>query len=512
MAKSNKSGIVVSESKDFTPLTLTGMSTGVKGRIGKISSADICTYVGARPEIRHFQLLQYLSQEGFYCFKVNGDKYSVYRVIDGIASRCETSDVVNFILNNVMHKKTNKGNYKCIYDFHREIFVRNPNRYFGESKIQLLPSLESSMLRDTKDCAYFPFSNGIVSVNRDNVKIRSYKDILNDDKIVVENKIIKKHVKLVSKDEAMKSDFALFAIRAVGDEGFDALCKSMGYMLHTYKDASRAKMVFYSDANRGDGIARGRSGKSLCANLALSQLRKVSVIDGKQFNSQDRFMLDGFDVESDIISFQDMRKAFDKETLYNMITGDLQVNKKYMSTRIIPFEYSPKIIADSNYGISLIGSSDVGRINVIGFDNYYNDTHQPIHEFGKVFFSEWTTEEWDKFYSFMFYCVQLYLNEGMRNYRLDEMMSNNLYSSFPAELVDMVKFNIDFLKEPHTSEEWWRVITFWNGEELIIPKKERMTSINSIMSKLGYIRRMAKKSVREGDYTTSVYTHWFEDN
>ena len=60
MGKSDKSGIVVSEAKDFTPLTLTGMSTGVKGRIGKISAADICTYVGARPEIRHFQLLQYL--------------------------------------------------------------------------------------------------------------------------------------------------------------------------------------------------------------------------------------------------------------------------------------------------------------------------------------------------------------------------------------------------------------------------------------------------------------------
>lgn len=505
---------IVKESKDFTPLVMGGQvsgSTGVKGRKGKIEASDICTFVNGRADIRHFQLLQYLSQEGFYSYKVNGDKYSVYRVIDGIANRCETSDVIKFILDTVMHKKTPRGEYKCVYDFHREVFVRTPNRFFGDSKIQMLPPLDNSTLRDTKDCAYFAFVNGIVRVTKDEVKLFPYKDILKDDKLVLGSKIIKRGVKVVDREEALASDFALFTSRAVGDDGFSALCRSMGYMLHCYKDASRAKMVFYSDANKGDGIARGRSGKSLCANLAISQLRKVSVINGKQFSSNDRFMLDGFDVESDIISFQDMRKAFDKETLYNMITGDLQVSKKYMSTRIIPFEYSPKIIADSNYGISLIGSSDVGRINVIGFDNYYSDIHQPIHEFGKVFFSEWTEQDWNKFYTFMFYCVQMYLNQGLSNYRLDEMMSNNLYTMYPMELVEMVKLNMSFLKEPHTTDEWWKVITFWEGDELIIPKKERLATINGIMNKLGYSKRISKKSVREGESTTSIYNHWFED-
>ena len=144
------------------------------------------------------------------------------------------------------------------------------------------------------------------------------------------------------------------------------------------------------------------------------------------------------------------------------------------------------IIADSNYGISLIGSSDVGRINVIGFDNYYSDIHQPIHEFGKVFFNEWSEEEWNKFYTFMFYCVQMYLNEGLSNYRLDEMMSNNLYTLYPMELVEMIKLNIDFLKEEHTIEEWWNVITFWSGDELLIPRKDRLATVNNIMNKLGY--------------------------
>ena len=510
----SKKETIVRESENFTPLVMGGLvsgSNGIKsGRSGKIMPSDICVY-DKGVEIRHYQLLQYLAQEGFYSFKVNGDKHSVYRVIDGVANRCETSDVIKFILETVMHKKTPRGEYKCVYDFHREVFVRNPSRYFGESKIQLLPPLDAAMLRDTKECAYFPFINGVVKVSKDSIKVYQYKDVLKGDKIVLGSKIIKRGVKVLSKDDAFKGNFALFASRAVGDDGFSALCRSMGYMLHTYKDASRAKMVFFSDANKSDGIARGRSGKSLCANLALSQLRKVSVIDGKQFSANDRFMLDGFDMESDIISFQDMRKAFDKETLYNMITGDLQVSKKYLSTRVIPFEYSPKIIADSNYGISLIGSSDVGRINVIGFDNYYSDVHQPIHEFGKVFFNEWSEDEWNKFYTFMFFCVQMYLNEGLSNYRLDEMMSNNLYTLYPMELVEMIKLNIDFLKEEHTIEEWWNVITFWNGDELLIPRKDRLATVNNIMNKLGYSKRIKKKSIRQGDSTTSVYLHWFED-
>lgn len=111
----------------------------------------------------------------------------------------------------------------------------------------------------------------------------------------------------------------------------------------------------------------------------------------------------------------------------------------------------------------------------------------------------------------MFYCVQMYLNEGLSNYRLDEMMSNNLYTLYPMELVEMIKLNIDFLKEEHTIEEWWNVITFWSGDELLIPRKDRLATVNNIMNKLGYSKRIKKKSVRQGDSTTSIYLHWFED-
>ena len=82
-----------------------------------------------------------------------------------------------------MHKKTPRGEYKCVYDFHREVFVRNPSRYFGDSKIQLLPPLDAAMLRDTKDYAYFPFINGVVRVSKDEVKVLQYKDVLKGDKI-----------------------------------------------------------------------------------------------------------------------------------------------------------------------------------------------------------------------------------------------------------------------------------------------------------------------------------------
>lgn len=495
----DKSGVSVSS----------GVSTT---KNSKITPKDICTYSNGRAEIRHWELIQFLKQEGFYRSKDVNNRYVLYRVIDNVASVVDIGDVSKFIIDNVMHKRTNRGEYKSVYDFHREIFSRKPSTYISNSKIQLLDDIELSILRDTKDTAYFPFINGMVCVTADKITLRDYKKVIPKDKVIFGEKIKKREVGFVSKEEAFSGDFATFCSRAVGDEGFELLCRSMGYMLHTYKDPARARMIFYSDANRGDGMALGRSGKSLCAEVALSQLRSVSVIDGKQFNPNDRFMLDAFDVNCDIVSFQDMRKAFDKTTLYNMITGDFQVNQKHKNTRTIPFEYSPKIIADSNYGISLMGSSDLGRITVIGFDNHYNDTHQPIDEFGRVFFSEWDNQEWNRFYTFMFYCVQMYMKEGIRSYRLSEMMTNNLYTMYPAILIDMIKANIDFLREEHTAEEIWEAIPYWEGDDLSLPKSSRLSTLTTIMVKLGYMKKFRKKSIREGDTTTSIYLHWFEQS
>ena len=518
----------VSKRPNLPTLLDGGGRVAVRGRAGKLGAKDFCVSVNsgysASFNILQHVLFAYLEQEGFYSHRTDVNSYDVYKVDDGIASRVDVADVIRYIIDNAFHERrvhrstgevTLRLNNK--YKMHYERFFSNPNRYFGASKVSLLKELSADLLRDTKDRSYFFYLNGVVVVTADDIKLQTYEKTLGKGKIVLADSIKKREVEIVDRDVALESDFSVFMTRAVTDEGVSSLRRSMGYMMHRHKDPARAKMVFYSDAERSEGIAFGRTGKSLCAKVALSQMRNVSVVDGKQFSSSDRFMLDGVDPSADIISFQDMRKAFDKEALYNMITGDLQINQKYKSVRTIPFELSPKLIADSNYGISLLGSSDLARINVVGFDNYYNDLHQPRDDFGgRTFFSEWSPEQWHEFDTLMFMCVQEYLQLGLKNHRLDDMVSNNLYTRYPADLVDMIKDNRDILLHKNTPETWFDHIPYWKDDNYT-KRREKIAIISTIMKESGFTRYANKRSVRIMDEVTgeerqtSEYVYWFEE-
>lgn len=482
-----------------------------KKKIVKIKDFAVIDSAG-RPDIKQYHLIQYLSQHGFFCYQYGYDDYVLYKVDENnIADVCNKVDIYNYIINEIFSKK---GSSTCNYPAHREFFIRRFENILSKNKLNLLAKINANTLRDNKYESFFPFDNGIVCVTKDNIEIKRYNQVLKGNNVVLKSKIIKKQVKIISRDIAMNSDFAVFASRAVGEEGFSYLRRALGYMMHLYKDSANAKMIFFSDANNSYGVPNGRTGKSLCAKIALQQIREVATIDGKQFNQNDKFMFDNVDANTDIMCLQDMRNDFNKETLYNMITGDFQIGQKYKPKQSIPFERSPKIIADSNYGISLRGGSDLGRFIVIGFDNYYDDEHTPIDEFKREFFgSEWNEDDWNKFYSFMFYCEQDYLRYGIANYKIKDLLSNSLYSRFPRDLINQIKDNIPMFMEKHTTSDWWKYITYWNNDESTLDST-KMKTIKAIMLELGYVKDYDtyKYRVENGinSYTTSAIRHWFK--
>ena len=89
------------------------------------------------------------------------------------------------------------------------------------------------------------------------------------------------------------------------------------------------------------------------------------------------------DESTDIVCLQDMRSNFNKETLYNAITGNFEIGKKYKAKEVIPFSRSPKLIADSNFGIKLSGNSDLARFVVIGFSHYWSKDNEPMYRYKK---------------------------------------------------------------------------------------------------------------------------------
>jgi len=47
------------------------------------------------------------------------------------------------------------------------------------------------------------------------------------------------------------------------------------------------------------------------------------------------------------------------------------------------------------------------------FKQYFNKSHTPEEEFGHILYDDWDSDEWNKFYNFMFDCFQYYLNNGL---------------------------------------------------------------------------------------------------
>ena len=47
---------------------------------------------------------------------------------------------------------------------------------------------------------------------------------------------------------------------------------------------------------------------------------------------------------------------------------------------------------------------------------YYDAVFTPAVEAGHWFFDDWTKTEWDKFYNFMFHCIQEFLTHGLTEY------------------------------------------------------------------------------------------------
>lgn len=488
-------------------------------KLGVIDIEDVLRNVGGRADWHFTSFYGWLKQAGFF---VKAGMF--YRVVDSIASVVSIKDISDYVEENLFYDRTPTGRIRYVYRDHLEMFNKNRSRYINEKNFLLvLGEYIGSELRDTRECAYFPFLNGIVVCSKDGVVLRSYSDVLVGGLMVYEDKIIKREVTVLSKEAGWSSDFGRFCKLAIDGEeksrrGVMYLRRALGYMLHNYKDPANARMVFFTDVNNSEGISEGRSGKSLCSQVALHQLRRLAVIDGKQFDSRDKFMLETVDRGTEIVCMQDIRNDFRQETLNNMITGDFQIGRKYLKKEVIPFRYAPKIIADSNFALRLVGGSDFARVCVIGFSHYFNYKNTPTLYFKRRFFDEWNEREWNKFYTFMFYCVVEYMNYGCQSYKLDEVLNYSIYNKYPMELCVEIKGIIDsndnFFMCPMESKYYWERIGYFNSIGDDIGNYSKLNMVTNIMREYGWKKYSKVMTVfegrKEGKKDTSKVVHWFE--
>lgn len=287
-------------------------------------------------------------------------------------------------------------------------FCAKSTMLFNENHLNMLDSIELEMIRDTKHTAYIPFINGICKATKNKVEMIDYIDA---EGYLWENQIIPR-VFIPSTD--VKNDFQDL-VSKVSDgntERISALERTIGYLIHSYKDKSNQLSVIINDQEINDN-PNGRSGKSLLIT-ALTHFKRVVKIDGKTFDAKKSdFTYQRVNLDTQILAFDDVKKNFDFESLFSIITEGIPVNKKNKDELFIPFDRSPKIMITTNYVINGAGSSHDGRRHEIEFYQYFNNKVTPLKEYGRLLFDSWSADDWVKFDNYMVSTLQDFLGNGL---------------------------------------------------------------------------------------------------
>jgi hypothetical protein len=186
---------------------------------------------------------------------------------------------------------------------------------------------------------------------------------------------------------------------------------TIGFLLHGYKNLSFCPAVILNDEVISDN-PEGGTGKGLFMN-ALSCMKKLVVIDGKSFTFERSFAYQLVSADTQILCFDDVKKHFDFERLFSVVTEGLTLEKKNKDAIKIPFSKSPKIAITTNYAIKGSGNSFARRKWELELHQYYSKSFTPLDEFGKLMFGDWNDEDWCEFDNYMIGCLKGYLNTGL---------------------------------------------------------------------------------------------------
>lgn len=291
-----------------------------------------------------------------------------------------------------------------------EVLYRSANSIFSDNMLEFLEYADVDILRATSNDSYFPFLNCIVRVSKYNkIEVLSYDQI--DGKYVWDSSVIKHEFNL---DFDYKNfSFYKFLEKINNDESNRLIfCNQIiGYLLHEYRDPLNPVTVVFgeetSDTNLGGGAGKG------ILTTALAKLSNLINIDGKSFNPDREFAFQRVNVDSRLVVLQDTTDKFDFEALFSKTTDGFTIRKMFTPEIFVPFELSPKFIITTNYTVDNSSSASERRLKLLEFSSFFNSKNKPIDYLGEVLFNSWDSEKWNKFYTLMFDCVLLYLENGI---------------------------------------------------------------------------------------------------
>lgn len=197
----------------------------------------------------------------------------------------------------------------------------------------------------------------------------------------------------------------------------------IGYLLHRYKSASDAYAPLLLDyaISNSPRDKNGRSGKTFLLK-AIGKLLKMVLKDMRRESkkSNQQFALSGVKESTGLIIIDECPEDFAFETLYAMITEDLEVERKKENAVIIPFSKSPKFAVATNNTLKDHSPSTEGRFAPVVIGDYYHwktatndylETRQISDTFGmNLLEGDYPEGDWQADIHFMLECLQMYLS------------------------------------------------------------------------------------------------------
>ena len=350
-------------------------------------------------KIVHILFKQFLEDSGFYKYCPEGGKNYVFvKVTNNLIDHTSEKEIKDFVLSYLLELDD-----ISVYNY----FADN-TRFFKEEFLSMLSTIDIYFIDDTKDVSYLYYKNCAVKITKNDILPIDYLDLGG---YVWKDHVIDRNFTLCP--VTGNCDFKKFIYNINGDD--ESRVKSMestiGFLMHGYKNLSFCPAVILNDEVISDN-PEGGTGKGLIMN-ALSKMKKLVVIDGKSFAFERSFAYQLVSADTQILCFDDVKKHFDFERLFSVVTEGLTLEKKNKDAIKIPFAKSPKIAITTNYAIKGAGNSFARRKWELELHQYYSKEFTPLDEFGKLMFGDWNDGDWCEFDNYMIGCLKSYLKTGL---------------------------------------------------------------------------------------------------
>ena len=409
------------------------------------------------------KLKDYLRQKGYYKFYPEGSESFVFVKVESNLIDFTTEDKIK----STLLKELEESKQSEVYEF-----LAVNTRYFKEDYLNILDAISVSMKQDTREAAYCYYRNCIVEVTKKGLDTIKYIDL---DGYVWKDSVIDRDFSI---SDNHTNDYQTFIRRISGDNENNVLSfeTTIGYLMHGFKNKGYSPAVILNDEVISEN-PEGGTGKGIIVD-ALKNLKKVVILDGKSFDKNKSFAYQVVTTSTQVLVFDDVKKKFDFEGLFSLITEGITLEKKNRDAIKLDFYQSPKIVITTNYAINGSGNSHERRKWELELAQHYNAKNTPFDEFGKMLLDDFSIDEWLRFDNYMISNLQKFLKLGFATPELKNLKTRKFITSTSFEFhewaeddqntsirksrVSKAELFEDFIEEYTDYKKWLRKKTFQN--------------------------------------------------